>query len=132
MIVAVGLGIVESHQAFDKLFEGLAIDTEKIAIEPASPTPLVKHTPLLTPEFEDSGVIMIENEYLSKEVEYLKRKRSFLKNVFAELDTGSFRNLNHVKHINTQTKNMAKYKSGDKNELKIIKSSKKLSDFILT
>jgi len=77
VIVAVGLGLVESRQAFDIIFEGLAIDTEKLAIVPASPTPLVKHTPVLTPEFEGSEVIMIENEYLSKEMEYLKRKRFF-------------------------------------------------------
>ena len=101
----------------------------------ASPTPLVKHTPLLTPEFMSSGIIMIENEYLSTEVDYLKRKRVFLKNVIAELETDnnfSSRKSHHVKHINTKTKNMVKYKNGDTSELKIIKSSKKLSDFILT
>ena len=135
VIVAVGLGIVESRLAYDKLFEGLSIDADKLVIEPASPTPLVKHNPLLTPEFMSSGIIMIENEYLSTEVDYLKRKRVFLKNVIAELETDnnfSSRKSHHVKHINTKTKNMVKYKNGDTSELKIIKSSKKLSDFILT
>lgn len=128
VLIAVGLGEIEVGTIYDSLFVELGLDAKKVDIGLASATPLMKHTPLLTVDYENQGTIVLaENRYLEEEIEFLKKKETFCRDVLDDL--GSGKQIDENQNI---VSGHRRYKKCNTNNFQLTRTEQKLSDFVMT